>query len=686
MSNKDNESLISLITPKEIELVIKNLPSSKSPGPDGITYEFYKKFRKLVIPRLTDLFNDILNLTKPIPESWKESLIILIPKKEKEKHLVQNWRPIALINSDCKIFMKIVANRLNSRPLSRIIGNHQNGFISKRSIVDNILDIESILHSETSESSALLFLDQQKAFDRVEHSYMLDTLKAFNFSPTFISIIQDLYQNQFASIDFKQSTTRRFRLERGVRQGDPLSPLLYAISFEPFLRRINNSLTGIGIDNHFLKCRAYADDTVICLHKSDWSLCKGIISEYEQLSGARVNSSKSKLIFLNKPNATTLRNALPFEPIDDNETITFLGIPIRNRKFDNKTFWNTILSKLSRLVESYSERNLSIRGRVLVAKSLVLSRIWYFTPVLSIPYRIKNDINTLIRNFIRNSAFLPSYKHLMSHINEGGINAPCLKSSITAINGKFFLKLIASSTFWATVARGKIIKKSSTSRKELDIQTIISNPSFRGKWTRRWIPWWRAWKLLEGSYEDSFTSPFINLRDISIASKVATEYSVKLGYNYVIDYSPISKTKKKLFHALWCIDRTPRQRELLWKMKINALPTGYRKRRFSLEACFYCDKIEFSTKHIQWNCWFSKRIMEAMGWSFLWSTSNLKTKTRLLFILTLQSLFITNWYRFTFEDTLPKEIITTLAIKTIKKQLIDCSKIAKNPKLAKLLQ
>src|SRR6185295_10976843 len=107
-------------------------------------------------------------------------------------------QPIALINSDCKIFMKIIANRLNSLILPKLIKDHQNGFCSSRIISDTTLDIQLALEQGAKQTfpSWLLFLDQQKAFDRVNYKYMVDILKAFGFSPTFYNIIQELYSGQ----------------------------------------------------------------------------------------------------------------------------------------------------------------------------------------------------------------------------------------------------------------------------------------------------------------------------------------------------------------------------------------------------------------------------------------------------------------------------------------------------------
>ena len=108
-----NNNLTNHITQEEISTVIRSLPNNKSSGLDGLTYEFYKLTEEQIIPALELIFNQVLN-TETMPLSWCKNLIMLIPKKSEELHNIDNWRPISLVNCDAKIFMKIMAIRLNS--------------------------------------------------------------------------------------------------------------------------------------------------------------------------------------------------------------------------------------------------------------------------------------------------------------------------------------------------------------------------------------------------------------------------------------------------------------------------------------------------------------------------------------------------------------------------------------------
>src|SRR5260364_322890 len=186
VDNMGNDLLTQKITREEIYQTMLSLPNNKSPGTDGLTYEFYKIFADKIAPILEEVFNKVL-LKGKMPLSWHKNMIILIPKKEENLEEIGNWRPNSLVNSDAKIFMKILAGRLNI-VCKDIIAIHQQGFISGRLITDAVLDILTTLrsHRESSDQYWLLLIDQAKAFDRVNHDYLKGVLKKINFHAQFI--------------------------------------------------------------------------------------------------------------------------------------------------------------------------------------------------------------------------------------------------------------------------------------------------------------------------------------------------------------------------------------------------------------------------------------------------------------------------------------------------------------------
>ena len=158
------------------------MENGKSPGIDSIPIEFYKEFIETIKTDLQKFFNEILFSNKKTPKSWNQAIITLIPKKG-DINYQKYWRPISLLCVDYKIITKILANRLKYI-LRDIISTEKNCSIPNRTIFDNLSLIRDIITytKEKNNHFYLLQIDQEKAFDKIDRTFLYKTMEKMGFS------------------------------------------------------------------------------------------------------------------------------------------------------------------------------------------------------------------------------------------------------------------------------------------------------------------------------------------------------------------------------------------------------------------------------------------------------------------------------------------------------------------------
>jgi hypothetical protein len=228
----------------------------------------------------------------------------LVPKKG-DKTSLKNWRPISLLNIDYKIISKVMATRL-SKVMSSIISSDQTCCVPGRDIADNVLAMRDLVEfiSDQNMGGYLIKIDQEKAFDRVNHNYLFKVLHRFGFPDYFIDWIKIFYTEVCSSVKINGYLSDSFPILRGIRQGCPLSALLYVLSAEPVRNLIVNNphIKGIDVFDQKALLFQHADDSTAFV--KDFDSVKVICNcfdTYNRASGSKVNLGKSEILPLGLP-------------------------------------------------------------------------------------------------------------------------------------------------------------------------------------------------------------------------------------------------------------------------------------------------------------------------------------------------------------------------------------------------
>ena len=435
----------------EIEIVVQGCNGDKVPGPDGFSLAFFQNCWSIV-------HNDILAVCQEFHEhcqferSLNTTFVSLIPKKHGADEL-KDFRPISLVGGMYKIIAKLLANRLTA-VLGKIISSSQSVFVKGRQVLNSVLIANECLDSRLKALTpgVLCKLDLEKAYDHVNWDFLIYLLRRCGFSEKWRKWIYFCVSSIRFSILVDGSSCGFFPSSRGIRQGDPFSPMLFVIVMEAFSRLIDKAigvelLFGFSVGNlnsaplevsHLL----FVDDTLIFCEADPDHLfyLQSILVWFEATSGLRINLGKSELVQVGEvPCIEELADILGCKTLK--LPMKYLGLPL-GAKFKSKAIWNPIVEKIERRLVGWKRIYLSKGGRLTLIKSTLSNLPTYFQSLFLIPADVANRIEKIQRNFLWGTSEEVAKIHLVkwdmvcSPYSHGGLAIKNLRRFNEALLGK----------------------------------------------------------------------------------------------------------------------------------------------------------------------------------------------------------------------------------------------------------
>jgi hypothetical protein len=393
---------------EEFIRILKKVKKFTSPGIDNIGYEVICNLSPEYLDALYWIFRTCFKI-KQIPENWKQIFIVELPK-DGDLRLNQNYRPISLLSCQYKIYTNILTERLTKYlEKNNILVWYQHGFRKGKNTINAIKVLKFIIEDSITFKSDLhlLYIDIKKAFDSVPIWSIGEILKAYKVDSMFIEVINSLYHNTKAVIGNSDGVSRFFSIRSGVRQGDPLSPLLFILFINPLLSKLLRENKGYVLRNskERIPILAFADDTVlIAKNRAEMESIIQTTLQYFEVFAIEVNPSKSAYTYRSKNHIFDNIKLKEQHPkfLNTNQSYKYLGVHINlNLNWDKHCKY--LDSKLENIFINIKQNNLPSELVVLIANKLLNPLLTYTSQILLYPEKWIKKWNSNFTTTVKHS-------------------------------------------------------------------------------------------------------------------------------------------------------------------------------------------------------------------------------------------------------------------------------------------
>ena len=395
-------------TDDELVTALEKLEYYKACSFDQVRNESLKEGGAALRSNLLKLFNWI-NSTEQVPKNWAQSLVVML-YKDGDKSDPGNYRGISLISCLGKLYLSLWTQRITEH-LDPRLAEEQGGFRAGRSTVDQIFAFNETLlrQRRAGRTTHCFFIDFRKAFDTVWHQGLWRRLYEEGVQGKPWRILRSLYPDLEASVLVDGEPSRAAPLAQGVRQGCPLSPILFSCYINDLVRRLKDLGYGVPVGDKDLTALLYADDIVLMADSAD--KLQEMIDEVDKFCSEwrlSLNTGKSKVIVV-APSGT--KNGGTEETGDDEPRYIFRGEPLEivteckylGVIFTDKLLWDRhiamIVDKgkaaLSKLRCLFAQRQLPMKIKRLALTAMIRSKLEYASQVWYCNVKQAQDLESI---------------------------------------------------------------------------------------------------------------------------------------------------------------------------------------------------------------------------------------------------------------------------------------------------
>lgn len=450
-ADQSRAQILKPITADEIKQAIAKTKNESAKGLDTVSM---LEVRKLADPILLAAYNIWLGCSR-IPTEIKRNRTTLLPKGKEELDKITNWRPITISSLLLRIYNKILCHRLNQILTT---DDRQVGFKPVNGCSMNILWLHHLLKHARHQKRDLYvcLIDVAKAFDSVPHAVIFNALERSLLPSSFIDLIKDQYDKSSTSIVYSNLSSRPISINRGVKQGDPLSPLLFNLVMDELMERLGDqygyTLENIGSTN--IKC--FADD--VCLISGSRMGMNQLIELTVQFlgeKGLQVNAKKCVTIGLAKaykgkkskiiadPVFSINGTLVPMLGYRENRT-KYLGVKFTSEGTEHA---RAIQTQLSETLRRLADTPLKPHQKIDLLRSHIIPRFLFQLINLEVYPELLRKIDLAIRKTVRAILHLPqglSREFFELPVRDGGLQLSSVQEIVSLAKVRIYKSIMHS--------------------------------------------------------------------------------------------------------------------------------------------------------------------------------------------------------------------------------------------------